>query len=591
MSSACQHLSYEHTSLPQNPVISVLCRFGTLLAEPDCGGLAHRAFAKDPLMSQAIAYNDETSVSNPAGLRAVANKSARTRNVRAAAEQLQAEGLWQPDTPLKLRLAHGKPPRRGYVNVDGSATPHEEASCRADFNQLTFEAGTVSELAVDGVLETRSLPLALALLVRWSRWLQPGGRIVICCADIEACALDLVGGGPLGDKHRALMQLFGNEVTHRDGWYRAKLKGALQALGYVITSTRSRHNAAFGMHTVEVTAEKLAHQSIDELAAAAARFIRDALAGTPRPEAERQYAQLPEALERAPSDVGDEADADNQEVLDPSGRATHNNIKKQKRKSAFPTERSLEQGLAPEEAPEGVMDFIALPNLTTEQETETEGRWWQPIDGSVPARRQPEQQPAKAEAKQTEQKHNPEVLQIFDKAEAAAQEGDWQKASELFITMVEKAPEFGPGYVGVASAAFALGDLPTGAMALEHAISIYPENPVLHAQYGVALAHTGHLDRAQEAFLKVLDIEPHNMDALVSLAQLCRATRNFVEAVELLDHAHSLEPDNALVIGAIGHTALELGDHSGALASLRRLKNIAPGHPETMLLEQSLAEK
>ena len=25
------------------------------------------------------------------------------------------------------------------------------------------------------------------------------------------------------------MQLFGNEVTHRDGWYRAKLKGALQA--------------------------------------------------------------------------------------------------------------------------------------------------------------------------------------------------------------------------------------------------------------------------------------------------------------------------------------------------------------------------
>ena len=238
------------------------------------------------------------------------------------------------------------------------------------------------------------------------------------------------------------------------------------------------------------------------------------------------------------------------------------------------------------------MDFIALPNLTTEQETETEERWWQPIDKASGALREPVREPVpnKSVEPAKDTKDKPEVLKIFDKAEAAAQQGDWQAASELFMTMVETAPTFGPGYVGVASAAFALGDIPTGAMALEHAISIYPENPVLHAQYGVALAHTGHLDRAQEAFLKVLDIEPHNMDALVSLAQLCRATRNFIEAVELLDHAHGIEPDNAFVIGAIGQTALELGDREGAAASLRRLKNIAPTHPETKLLEQSLNE-
>jgi cytochrome c-type biogenesis protein CcmH/NrfG len=154
--------------------------------------------------------------------------------------------------------------------------------------------------------------------------------------------------------------------------------------------------------------------------------------------------------------------------------------------------------------------------------------------------------------------------------------------------MVEENPTFGPGYVGLASASFALGDVTTGAMALEHAITIYPTNAVLHSQLGVALAHSGHLERAQQAFLKVLDLEPENVDAIVSLAHLCRASKHYVEAVELLDQAHRLEPTNPNVIGAIGTCALDLGDEQGARASYQKLLMIAPDHTETRMLGERI---
>lgn len=237
------------------------------------------------------------------------------------------------------------------------------------------------------------------------------------------------------------------------------------------------------------------------------------------------------------------------------------------------------------------MNFIATPNRAFA--STTTDAWWeldapeQPLEASP----LPATATLAAEAASTAQPSNAErseVLVLFERAERAATTGDWRTAAELFLTMVEKSPTFGPGYVGLASASFAIGDVTTGAMALEHAITIYPQNPVLHSQLGVALAHSGHLERAQQAFLKVLELEPNNIDAIVSLAHLCRATKHFVEAVELLDQAHTLEPNNPNVVGAIGTCALDLGDRVSAEASHKRLLALAPDHAETAMLAERL---
>lgn len=238
------------------------------------------------------------------------------------------------------------------------------------------------------------------------------------------------------------------------------------------------------------------------------------------------------------------------------------------------------------------MNFLATQNrLGLSAEADTSNAWWE-LDASesstnpiVPVPSADATGPATAA--QSETPSSP-ILALFDRAEKAANAGDWRTAAELFLSMVEQNPTFGPGYVGLASASFALGDVTTGAMALEHAITIYPKNAVLHSQLGVALAHSGHLERAQQAFLKVLDLEPQNVDAIVSLAHLCRATKNFIEAVELLDEAHRLEPTNPNVIGAIGTCALDLGDEQGARASYQKLLMVAPDHTETRLLGERI---
>ncbi len=244
-----------------------------------------------------------------------------------------------------------------------------------------------------------------------------------------------------------------------------------------------------------------------------------------------------------------------------------------KAKWGIDPDRRLEQGY-PEtfHPPEEVMDFIPLPNIETDHTHNPEGRIWE----SAPA---------------TPSQANPttdDINRLFDDAEAAAQKGDWGEAAQIFNQMIEIAPNFGPGYVGLASAALATGQIEPGIAALEHACRIYPDQCGLRVQLAVAFAHTGKLERSQETFLEVLDIDPDHKDALVSLAQLCRAAGNYVAGVELLGHAARVHPDAPEVVGAIGMMALELGDRNGAISALQRLQEVAPDHDEVQILADAI---
>ncbi len=94
------------------------------------------------------------------------------------------------------------------------------------------------------------------------------------------------------------------------------------------------------------------------------------------------------------------------------------------------------------------------------------------------------------------------------------------------------------------------------------------------------LAHQGQLMKAQDAFCRVLDQDATNLDALLSLAHICRVGRNFAEAVELLEEARRHHPHSADVIAALSLVALELGYESGARRLLDQLDRVSPGHPE-----------
>jgi tetratricopeptide (TPR) repeat protein len=225
--------------------------------------------------------------------------------------------------------------------------------------------------------------------------------------------------------------------------------------------------------------------------------------------------------------------------------------------------------------PEGAMDFVKTRNIAQTHQTDDHGILWETpkiIDTTAAV---------------ADERRN-EIMRRFDAAEAIAQSGDWTRAAESFLQLVEEFPTFGPGYVALASAAFAISEMDVGLAALEHAQTVYPENIDILLQLGVVLAHTGEHEKAQAKFLRALEIDEDNIDALVSLAHMCRVAKHYVEAVQLIDQANKLDPTNPIVIGAVGTLALELGDREGAETALNHLKERHPEHHETTILSDRL---
>ena len=167
--------------------------------------------------------------------------------------------------------------------------------------------------------------------------------------------------------------------------------------------------------------------------------------------------------------------------------------------------------------------------------------------------------------------------------------GDADRAAGLYLRMTELAPDVSAGYLGLASAQLALHDNEGAIRSLRHACTLEPSCLELRLRLGVALSHAGKFIEAQQAFVDVLDIDPSNVDALVSLGHLCRAGRHFVEAIDLLNFANQEHPLHPDVIAALAAVAVDMGDNDGALRLLRQLDRHAPHHPERDSLVSRLA--
>lgn len=126
--------------------------------------------------------------------------------------------------------------------------------------------------------------------------------------------------------------------------------------------------------------------------------------------------------------------------------------------------------------------------------------------------------------------------------------------------------------------------------ALGLAITLAPDDVELRLRYAVLLAEEGRTLEAQDAFIAVLDRDPSNLDALLSLAQLCRGARHLVGAIDLLEHARRLHGDHADVLAALAHVAIDLEDRDGAMRLLVHLQRRDPCHLETEALVRRLAE-
>lgn len=166
----------------------------------------------------------------------------------------------------KLHLGCGTVYLPGYVNID--YPPDQQTSQHvsqtpvdlyADIATLHYETGSVEEVRLHHVFEHFDRTTAMRLLVEWYDWLKEDGILTIETPDFDRCVKAYL----LGDasaKGKAMRHIFGSHdahwAVHYDGWYKAKFKKCLSALGFrnlKFSSTDWR-----GTYNITVRAQKTA---------------------------------------------------------------------------------------------------------------------------------------------------------------------------------------------------------------------------------------------------------------------------------------------------------------------------------------------
>lgn len=115
---------------------------------------------------------------------------------------------------------------------------------------------------------------------------------------------------------------------------------------------------------------------------------------------------------------------------------------------------------------------------------------------------------------------------------------------------------------------------------LEAAVSIYPDNPQLFFDYGLMLDKNGMEEQAINKMMRVLELQPDHAEAL-NFVGYTWADNNIrlKEALEYIEKAIALQPDNGYIVDSLGWVFFRLGDYQRAVKELNRSLEMEPADP------------
>ncbi len=168
---------------------------------------------------------------------------------------------------LKLHLGCGTVYLPGYVNIDYPSdvqtSQHVQTEKSADeycdIVALDYPADSIQEVRLHHVFEHFDRPTALRLLTQWYGWLCDGGILTIETPDFDR-SIKAYLFGDARTRGKVLRHLFGSHdahwAVHYDGWYKAKYKEYLLALGF--RNLKFSYTDWMGTYNITVQAQKTA---------------------------------------------------------------------------------------------------------------------------------------------------------------------------------------------------------------------------------------------------------------------------------------------------------------------------------------------
>jgi predicted SAM-dependent methyltransferase len=217
-------------------------------------------------------------------------------------DQLKEKGKWSEGKPLRLHLGCGEQHFDGYVNIDYPPSEHNVMQIKADIYaniaELDFPPGSVDEVRLHHVFEHFNRVTAIAMLIKWHKWLKIGGKLHIETPDLIGSAKTLLSDVPWRVKTGVVRHLAGDQAAswayHIDHWFPERFEHTLRKFGFdpVQTQSISWQQEPY-LSNVHAVALKARSMTLDELIRVAEELLWEStVSETERPTYEVWCSQL-----------------------------------------------------------------------------------------------------------------------------------------------------------------------------------------------------------------------------------------------------------------------------------------------------------
>ncbi len=165
-----------------------------------------------------------------------AQPSAMATDAASAIAALLATGR------TRVHLGCGDNHLPGFINIDLPAEGGFQQRARppdviGDFTRMAFPDASLQEVYAAHVFEHFQRQVAVGFLVRWHRWLRPGGILRLEMPDIEACMREFIPA-PLERRLQLIRHLWGSHeaawASHHEGWMPDYAALAFAACGFEV---------------------------------------------------------------------------------------------------------------------------------------------------------------------------------------------------------------------------------------------------------------------------------------------------------------------------------------------------------------------
>ena len=187
-------------------------------------------------------------------------------------------------------------------------------------------------------------------------------------------------------------------------------------------------------------------------------------------------------------------------------------------------------------------------------------------------------------------KHDPNVQKrkYFESGKRYENEGKLREAAIQFSNALKVDRNYGPAHYELAKTYIQLGSMIAGYQELQRTVALDPTNLKARLDLGNMLLAGGVPDRAKDQANAILQVQPNNADAYALLSHVAQKQGNHDQALTLIQHALTLEPNRAAFHTSLG--LLQASTPEGKQAGEQELQKAVSLNPKDPSAHLALAE-